>query len=220
MKTRRSVALIAVAAMVFAISAAPAIAGKRKKPPAPTPVDLTFWLRNQTNPAACTEEALQLLLSDGPDTGSCGSAFSGPVNEILFQAGDEPSGITYQAAEGLPFLLDASKEIKGTIVVSTHRGNAANTMVGPSAGPTTFVITLTGTINGESKVIAEGSYDYTVTPDKQYVPVEIALKPDAALDKQSVTTLELTMYNRGVAPLHGFYKTEDPASSFTIGALE
>lgn len=188
---------------------------KKKKKKGPVAVDQTYFLRN-TADSGCAAEALQLLLEAGDAGPNCGSTFSGLVNEVLSRAFGGPCApatpagtacgtITYQAGEGLPLVLDASKKITGKIFVMSYRGSSANPG-GLTAGPTTFNMTLRGDSGGEEKQIGTFSADYTVTPAQGIYEVPFEIEVDPKLDKATFTTLFVDLFNRGVAPLHGFYQ--------------
>jgi hypothetical protein len=195
--------------------------------PAPVAVDVTYYLHNDTE-GGCAAEAYTLRLAK-PEAGTnCGSTLSGAPNEILIGATGEPcdpSGlagcgtITFNATEGVPFVLDATKEISGTIMVMSYRGAAENPG-GLGAGPTTLVVTLAGDSAGETKEIGTVSVDYTVTPAEQVKKVDFAIQPDAALNLAEFTSLSMGLYNRGVSPLHGFYQTSTGESLLKVPTMQ
>lgn len=212
---RRFLVVALVVGLVGGSLVGPVEAKKKKKKKAPVAVDQTYFLRN-TAESGCAAESLQLLLEAGDAGGSCGSAFSGFVNEVLVRAFGGPctpatpagtacGTITYQAGEGLPLVLDASKKVTGTIFVVSYRGHSANPG-GLTAGPTTFSMTLRGDSDGEEKEIGTFTADYTVTPAQQVYEVPFEIEVAAELDKAEFTTLFVDLLNRGVAPLHGFYQ--------------
>lgn len=209
--------VLALIVGAFMVPAEAAKKKKKKKAPAPVAVDVTYYLRN-TADSGCAAESLQLLLEAGDAGGSCGSALSGALNEALISTGDVPGSITYTAAEGIPFVLDASKPITGKIIVLSYRGHSANPG-GLSAGPTHFVMTLMGT-NAAGEELALGTFEseYIVNPAQQAYEVEFEIETPAELDKTEVTSLVADLYNRGFAPLHGFYQVN--TSTIVVPTLQ
>jgi hypothetical protein len=151
----------------------------------------------------------QLKLREATSGASCGNLLSGPGNEALVQTGDEPVALTYRAVEGVPFLLNARRNVRGTIYVASFAF--------ASAGPTTLVVEVGGTVGNRSVVIAEDEIDYIVTPGTQEVELDIAI-PNR-LHNRRFRSLHVELYNRGVAPLHGWYLTNNPGSFLTMPIL-
>jgi hypothetical protein len=86
-----------------------------------------------------------------------------------------------------------------------------------SAGPTTLVVEVGGTVGNRSVVIAEDEIDYIVIPGTQEVELDIEI-PNR-LNNRRFTSLHIELYNRGVAPLHGWYLTNNPGSFLTMPIL-
>lgn len=223
-----------VAALALSLVAAgllsPASAAKKKKKPkppvvgpAPVQEDVTYFLRR----TSCGEDTDKTTLSitDGPDEGDdCGSLESGLLTELFLETGQDPPAIpmvadlgpdqtTFTGEDGIPFVLDATKPVRGSIALGSFCCGGP----GISAGQATLHAVLTGTVNGEAKTIGEASTTYVVSPATEPTIVEFEIKPDAALDKLSFTTLELQLTNRGVSYLNGFYSYDDPSSQIIVG---
>jgi hypothetical protein len=221
------------AGLIAGLMAAPADAQRRRQQPRPVPVEVDYFLRNDSD--GCAEEDLELRLEEGSDGANCGSVFSGPVHAIstgLFGDGcalpENPvtriCTIVYTATEGIPFLLNANKEITGMIAVSST--------VGVSAGPTQLVIVIRGTTDEEVATeddeegdeeegieIGRAEVDYIVGPGIHEVEFEIE-EIDSDLHRVKFETLTVELYNRGAAPLHGHYRVHDPASFITMPTIE
>lgn len=229
---RKTIVVVLSLALTVGAIAAPAGAKKKKPktPPATGPVqaDQTFYLRNETT--GCTSDALQLSVVSGTDTANCGSTWAGPANEVVVRAfGDVcPASIpanpatrfcpiTYTAVDGLPFVLDATKEIKGLLGVSMWCCGGTPQPVGNGVGPITVTVRVKGIIGGEEKLIGATDVTFTALPNQRVYEVEYTIKPDAALDKATVEGLQFSAFNRGASPMTGHYTTEAPDSAFTIG---
>lgn len=228
-----------VVALVAGCLLAPATAAKKKKPKKPKPpvvvepvqTDVTYFLRRSD----CTGDAAETTLSivDGPDEegDECGALESGIATEAMLTAGQDPPAVgtpagdvdagpdrvVWTAEDGVPFVLDATKEIAGTIHTTSFCCDAEQAQAGVSAGSAKLNVLLTGTVDGAAKPIGETTVEFTLTPATYTYAIDFKIKADAALDKASFTSLELTLTNRGVSYLNGFYSVDDPASSFTIG---
>jgi hypothetical protein len=203
---------------------------KKKKPPvvvAPVPVDVNYYLHRD----ACvdSDDATTLSTTDDADEAGdgCGSLEGGVITEIYATTGQQPpsnpvanSGpdtTTYETTDGVPFVLDATKEIRGSIAMDSFLQAQGG---GISAGQAKMHAVITGTTAGASKVLGEATVEYLVTPNKGAYVLEFSIKPDAAFDKASFTTLEITITNRGLSYLHTFLSVDDPSSWITVGTLK
>jgi hypothetical protein len=216
---KRLIVLVLMLGLVAGSLAAPAAAKKKKKKKKKPPlvqVDQTYYLRNTTG--GCAEENYNLMLEDGEDESTCGDHANGIGSEIfvnVFGEPCEPSGeygctnLTYFAIEGVPFKLDATKQIGGIIAVGSW---ASAQGAGNGIGQTTLVVEITGEKDGESVLIGEQSFTYAVTPAQSIYEHEIDIAPDAGFDKAEFTSLEVNLYNRGPSAEHSWYSLDDPAS--------
>ncbi len=211
-----------VLGLVVGSLALPAEAKKKKKKPVPVQTPATFYLRQVEGTACGDEGAYFLSRTDAPDTGSaCGSAYYGIPND----AADLAEPTVYPATDGIPFTLDATKEITGLIGVKSRTGLVGNPVDGSTvrspvaygAGNTTLNVTISGTTGGEVKQIGTAAVDYAVVPGTDLYEGEFTIQPLADLDKAVFTTLDISLYNSGDSVFHGFYTTDDPASNFTVG---
>ena len=213
---RRALIVAVVLGLLTGSLAAPVEAAKKKKKkPAPAlqPVPVTLFFSNTSG--GCSDDAYLMVLAEPTEGSNCGTLLSGPGNELLVRAGQAPDTIVYNAAEGVPFVLDATQKITGKIQVASHSGRAENPG-SLGAGPTTLVAALTGTSGGEEKDLGTVEVSYVATPDKKVFEVAVEFEPPAELDKAEFTSLSISLYNRGFAALHGFYRAVAPASNLTI----
>ena len=215
--------VVSLAAAVAAVSLIAPAEAKKKKPrkpsaPAPVQVDATYFLRRDGD---CAEEAGRFLsLVDAPDvdTSSCGNNFFGVVDQAEEQA---PIRYATRAADGVPVTLDATKDITGLIGVKSQSAQGQAVRIG--AGQANLHIELLGvTAAGETVTISTGDVEYQVTPGdlSQIYEVEFTIKPDAAFDKTSFTSLTLSLKNTGNSVNHGYYTTDNPASYFKMGTWQ
>ena len=196
----------------------PVSAAKKKKKPkppvaAPVATPVTMFVSNPSG--GCTADAYLMVLTEPTEGSNCGSRLAGLPNELLIQAGQAPAAIVYNASEGIPFVLDATKKLTGTIQVATTSGVAENP-VGLSAGPTTLVIEISGDVGGEIKPLGTAEIDYTVTPTQKVFPVDFEIELPSDLDKAKLNTLSVSLYNRGLTVNHGFYRAVEPASKVIV----
>lgn len=216
------IAMLAVG-LVAASLAAPAQAAKKKKPKpkpkpsvsAPVQMDQKYYLVNSSG--GCGADAYLLMLAPSEEATDCGSTTAGAVNTVLVESGagggapctpEIPSegalcgNITYNAGEGLPLTLDATKKITGAIFVQSYTSSP----VAVVGGAPTLNITVGATVNGEEKVLGTFSQDYTTSPTQGTYEVPFEITVDPALDKGEVTTFSLDLYSTGASALHGFYE--------------
>jgi hypothetical protein len=211
--------VVSLAVAVVATSLlGPAQAAKKKKPkkppaPAPVQVDATYFLRRDgedcADPAAVF---LSLVDAEDIDSGSCGNSNYG-LREPL---GADPMAYPTRVGDGVPVTLDATKDVTGLIGVKSQSAQGAARW---GIGQTTLNVELVGTTADGEKTIGTATVDYDVMPGDmaQVYEVEFAMKPDAALDKMTFTSLTLRLHNSGNSLHHGFYTTDNPASYFKIG---
>ena len=216
---KRIAALLLVGGLIGGLTAyAPATAKKKPKPKAKIVAkDINYYMHR--NGCGTAEDVTSLSTADGPDEGTgCGARFGGAPNVILGPAGQPQGQYVWAATDGVPFTLNATKDITGAITLRSTRVQSPNeTPLG--AGEATLEVTLTGTSGGEVKTLGTGSSTYEVAPGDEPHTSEFTFTPDAGLNKAVFTTLELTTVLTGPVVNHGYYELEDPASMFTIPTL-
>ena len=220
----KNVAVIGLVAGLIVGSLAVSAEAKKKpkkKPKKKTvtkivPVDAKFFLRRADCGGA--DDQVRLSIVDGTDEGNgCGSYLQGSGNEVMIAAGD-PEGLVdviWTATDGIPFVLDVSKELKGAITLESDGLPPA--FIG--AGPAELEVILTGTSGGATKTLGSAVIEHTVTPGEGSHTYEFSLKLDAALAKAQFSSLDLVTRVRGAAANHGFFELDDPASYITIPTL-
>ena len=214
---KRTIAIALVGGLIGGLAYAPAIAKKKPKPkPKPKIVasDVNYYMRR--NSCGTAEDVTSLSVEDGADEGTgCGARFGGAANEVLDPAGAPQGQYVWAATDGVPFTLNATKDITGEITLRSSRVQSPNEEP-LGVGEATLVVTLTGTVDGEVKTLGTGESTYQVAPGDGPVTSEFTFTPDAALNKASFSSLELTTLVKGAVLNHGYYELEDPASHFTI----
>lgn len=190
---------------------APAIAKKKKKKAAPASV--TFWLSHESDD--CADDAARVLkITESTEGSNCGNLGYGAPYPATNGAGLS-TPMTFYTVEGVPFVLDASKPITGTIQVSS-RGVAAGAPVFLGAGQATTKGVLAGTANGDSVELGAFESTYAVTPAAGVYEVKFEVQPAKDLDKATFSSLEISLHTEGAVVNHGYFRTVDPASSFTV----
>lgn len=220
MRFKKLIALALLGGMIAgSLSMADAATRKKRKIVKYIPQDRTFFLRRDDCGTETDNPHLSVI--DDVDGGTgCGSAGAGLPEEVIINADGAPIfQSVFPALDGVPALLDATKDIEGAITVQSYQGDSANPG-GLSAGQANMEILLTGTVGQETVTLGSASEEYLVTPDKNSYVVEFTLDVDDALNKKKLTSLELTLVQRGATLMHGFVELDDPASSFTIGTLK
>jgi hypothetical protein len=160
-------------ALTFALVASLlAVAGSSS---AQEPAGTQFFLHWDTGCSGETssvDESGTMDLNDRPSVDDC----------VLFFPGITPPGYAFNADEGVPFRLDATKPVGVRFALSTIAHAAV-----------TFDYSVTGKIDGTDKRIAGGTTTIlagTVLDDNV---VDVALPADPALDGALVTGLKFTI---------------------------
>lgn len=211
---RRFLVLVLVVGLLGGSLATSVQAKKKRKKPAQ--VEVTYWFANTSG--GCAAEAYTLVLTEATEGSNCGSLLAGLPWAVAETAG-VASPITYYAAEGVPFVLDATNKITGTIQVSS-RSVAAGAPLFLGAGQATTIGVVTATTDGEAKELGMFESTYTVTPAQGVYEVEFEIEPPAELDKAEFTSLEIALHTEGSSVNHGYYRTVDPASSINVPTLQ
>lgn len=211
----RKAIVIALALGLIAGSVAAPATAKKKKKKAPVATPVTFWFHNDSDPVVCTDDAVfTLMLTEAKTGGNCGNRVYG-AGYAAAEAAGIADPYTYNAIEGLPFVLDATQKITATIYVSSTRGEATNPVT-LGIGQTTLVATLQGTTAEGAKELGSQEVTYTVLPGEEFSEVKLEFEPDAALDKAEFTGLGISLHNQGNSINHGYYRTNNPASFIVI----
>ncbi len=198
---RRYVVLFVALSLVVGGAMSPAAAKKKKKKPPVatlTPVDLKYflhWDSDGATPEGCTG-LVHMSLEDAAGDTTCSSTTQ-IAQELLAATGQELVSYVYPATTGLPFLLDSSKKLTGSI-----------TLRGTVTVQSYAEVVLTGNVGGVEVTIAEGETDHgdgalsntaqgvELPGPAAIVTFEADIKPE--LDKQQVTALNLQVTVRGL----------------------
>ena len=118
---------------------------------APIPAQETFYLRGSGCGAT---ESFWLSTTTGTDEyDGCGTIGGLPINEVLYQTGGAPS--TFSAQDGVPVMIDASRDVTGTIRAESWTGAGT-----PGVGQVVVEVSLTGsTDSGDSFVLGSGTFE-------------------------------------------------------------
>lgn len=164
---------------------------------APEPSERTFYMRR----TSCTTDQ-RLTTDQGTETSSCAETVSlTPVAE------EQAAGTTYDAEDGVPLTLDASRPITGVVSVVSYIGQSG---AGAGAGLTTIDISLTG----GSQPLGSTTVSYTATPAQYRHDTQWSIQPPANLDKKDLSSLQLMIKVRGRNAMHGFVRPN--STKFTI----
>lgn len=206
---------VLVGGLVAGALVAPAAAKKKKKPKAPVPAELTYFLHWDDDGAGGCAGAKHMNLEDTEDPGhGCGPTQQ-PAQEAYIATGAQPKiEAAWPASVGTPFVLDASRKITGEIVVQTDIG-------APLAA---LEVTITGQSGGEMKEIGTfTSADFTlpstfVTGDPEIVAFEIA--PPGELQGLSFDSFTVTTAVRKAAATFTYIGLDDPSSFVKVPVLQ
>ena len=214
MRVRKLLAVMMIGGLAVGSVAGVAEAAKKKKKKPKKKVvlvqkDTTYFInraRNGETAVGCSEAGATFLSvkQQSYETGSCGNLFYGAIGDALIAAGQESQvePRVLAATDGIPFTLDATKDIVGKILVNNYCCAGDGAFVG--AGSTTLNAIVTGTTGGAVKELGKASVTYTQVPGTTPAEVEFKFKPDGALNKLSFTALDLSLRNTGPA-VGGFF---------------
>lgn len=206
---KRIAALVALGLVVGSLAGTAEAAKKKKKPKpkAPVAVDVKFLLGHDG-------EACMFSTTAVPGDGDCGSPFWGLLGDQL-----EPDALGASAVDGLPLTIDATKPIKGTLVMESYAAVLGPDVVG--VGQPSVTITATGTSGDTEVPLGEFTSDpYLVTPNQVPYPVEFEIQIPAEHDKKVLEDLTLTWRVTGPSLFHGAVQPDAASNFFTIGAWQ
>lgn len=152
----------------------------------------------------------------GQTTDGCGNPFYGLLSPA---SRDTSRRMTHLAIDGLPFTLDASRQITGSVTVRSYLavGIARRDAVG--LGQPVLELTLIGTFEGQEIKIGEYvSEPYTITPADRDYSVNFHMDPAPSLFGRSVEALKLKLRTSGHSVFHGFYPANG-STHLTLGVL-
>lgn len=198
MKFKKLLALGLIAGVV-AGSLSTADAAKRRRIVKFIPTEKQFFLRWDGTADSCGEAYLSI--EDGEDLGNGCEAVAQPAQELLI-ATDQGITRDWPARDGVPFILNATKPITGTI----------NIFQAASVGGSLEIV-LSGTTGGELVEIGTADVDVPTSP-MENTPIEFEVTPAAELNKKSFTSFNLNTTQRGVAV--SYIEMEDPTSSLVL----
>lgn len=178
---------------------------KKKKPAAPVPVELQFFLRTNGD---C--DAPFLSLTDGED-GDCVYGDGGIVGEVYQETGLLDMVNHYAATDGLPLQLDTSRPLAGSIGVRGWNG--------AGVGQAEVEFTLFGTIAGEEVELGTYSESYTAGPQETTV-FELNVELDAKYAGATVEGLKLDVYIHGATIGGRGVEHDEPVSFIKVPALQ
>jgi hypothetical protein len=215
---KKLVTIVLVGLLAFGLLG-PASAKKKKakKPPAPVPVEMKFFLR--TEPSC---EAPFLSLTDGEDESNCFFGFDDMLNEYP-QAepviGDPVDH--YVAADGVPLKLDTTRKVVGSFqIIAYPSSRVSGQPVWFGMGNAEVDVTLKASIAGEEKVLGTFTKAYTAGPSHTEV-VDFEFLLDPALQGATVDSLTLDVWTHGTVVFgRGIEHDSDPAPFVTVPALQ
>lgn len=164
-----------------------------------------------------------LSKKNGPDSG-CWQLDSFLNEPIINQAGllnRDQIAQHWEARDGVPLVLNAKKNISGTI--ATYSGSCVDSTVpcspaGIGAGRAEVDIIVRGWIGGTEVVLGEQNAAFTVVPGGPN-ETEVDLDLPDALHKKKVTALRVTVYFHGAAVFHSGVEMDNPASFINMPTL-
>ncbi|MBW3619584.1 MAG: hypothetical protein KY461_05015 [Actinobacteria bacterium] len=178
----------------------------------------------------CTDRSKQVLTYTEPTTGSsCGFIYGLPLNEVEHQTGE---GLflprRYDTQKPFEITLDASRDLTGTILVSSRTSVCASpapppvpcaeTGVGTGAGQ--VVVDLVATAKGPDGFVTLGSVEVStlVTPGTTEYELPFAIDLPDSVDRRVFTLVSLSIHPRGVH-VHSGYVNASGRSFLDVPSL-
>ena len=206
---KRLLALVLVLGLVGGYMGATGAAAKKKKKKKIVPVEATFFLRDDNG----CESPNYLSKKDGPDEG-CAQTDSFLNEAVINQAGligEELIADTFEARDGVPLVLDATKALTGEITTYS--------IDGAGLGQAEIDITVSGVSGGEQIILGEQTDTFVVTPAEPTHTMDFNVELDDALNKKKFESLTVTFYPHGWAAFHSGVELDDPASFIKVPTL-
>jgi hypothetical protein len=214
--------LVAAGLVGGALITAPVTAGAQE-----APSEAKLFLRSTGCPAS-SDNSDYLSLEDADEEIQCFFTGSGIRNEIGEQTGtigaqgqnavsDRETATRYwDALDGVPVVLDATKPITGQIWTSGGAcavGGVPCSPAGLGAGEMIFDINFVGTQGGTEVEVATFTATYEVVPGTvQLIEIEAAIDP--SLDGAQLDTFEMRTWQHGSSVGHGVVNTNGETSSY------
>lgn len=153
------------------------------------PENRTFYLRGSGCGAT---EAFWLSVESGTDEyDGCGTIGGLPFNEVIYQLGGGPN--TFAAQDGIPAILDASKNVTGTIRAESWTGDGT-----PGVGQVVVEVSLSGAdAEGNSVTIGSDTLE-AMNTGTDGVQLPFTFDIGDSLDKVALTELTLSVEIHGV----------------------
>lgn len=160
--------------------------------------------------ADCTDRSKQVLTYAEPTGGSnCGFIYGLPLNEVEHQTGE---GLflprKYSTQKPFEITLDASRDLSGTIVVSSRTAVCPSPApppvpcaeTGQGTGVGEVVVDLVATAGGPAGSVTLGAVEVSqlVTPGTTHYEVPFSIELPDSVDRTVLTSVTLSIHPRGV----------------------
>ena len=204
MKAKKLVVLALIAGLVAGSLSVAEAKKKKKKKAKLVPATSTFFLRHDSDDCA-DEASFKLSIEDAEDV-DCQYADNAAWPVLGFVS------LSYPAADGVPFKLDATKPITGVVSVRSY-------FVGVGAGPASVTVQLAGVSGGQEVALGEWSTDYTATPTTTHT-FEYEIETDDSLNKKDFTAFTATVIPDGTTVgIHGVVEHDTPPAVINVPTL-
>lgn len=145
-----------------------------------------FYLRRDG--CGTSNDNPHLSVTSGTDGGNgCGfiggNGFVSTVSKGLFS-------VDYPSIDGMPLVLDSSRTIEGTLDLQNDAAGV---------GQVTLDFTIEALVNGDGVIVGTDSESVLVNPTQSDYPVAFHVTPTAALNKVSLSGIDVNVY------IHGAY---------------
>ena len=210
---KKLVVVALAAGLVAASFTAPAVA-KRKRPPPAGPVSVEQKLFLHQDSESCQTPHTFLSLVDGPDL-TCFYQDGGAPYEVANAIVPTTTAVWPVEGGGVPFVFDTAKKITGEITVHGFDAGAGPT----SAGQARFDVVVVADLAGGAVEVGRLEETWTTTPgDVHVVTLEMAI--DRALAGQPVRAFRVETTIRGASLGPHMIELDDPAAFVIVPTLK
>lgn len=143
----------------------------------------------------CTADQ-RLSVEEGAETSGCADSNSNtPLNEV------NRTPTLYNAENGLPLTLDASRSAKGVVTLTSFQQPAY-----AGGGQVIVDVALSGKSGGSTIDLGSTSFNYVAIPTQAPVSTPWTITLPASADGKDLTALTLSLTVRGIHVTHGYVR--------------
>lgn len=166
----------------------------------PTPQERIYYVRR----SGCQDDQRLSVIRGGADETACSTPVTEPEPPPGSVVGGHRSFTVYEAVDGVPLTLDASRPLTG-VVTQTHGLDVNGQRVG--AGPTDIFITVFAQdVSDSTRNLGSTSVAWLALPTEPHTQLPWSIDPPTGLDKTDFASLEV----------HITFDDQNPWRTYTV----